>query len=143
MSVGSEDYAASLGVARSAAGTELAYARARVVNAAAAAGLMAIDGAETWGLHLPPESANRERFRQTARAVRQLGYRGKFCIHPDQVGLVNDAFAPSGDERARAERIVAAFEAARRDGVGAIAVDGSMVDRPIYEWACALLRVRG
>jgi citrate lyase subunit beta / citryl-CoA lyase len=140
VSVGSEDYAASLGVARSAEGTELAFARARVVNAAAGAGLVAIDGAETWGLHLPPESANRDRFWQTCRAVRQLGYRGKFCIHPDQVGLVNDAFAPSAAERGWAEHVVTAFEAARDQGIGAISVDGAMVDLPIYERARQLLR---
>ena len=132
VSVGSEDYAASLGVSRSPAGTELAFARGRVVNAAAAAGLVAIDGAET-------ALADRDRFWQAARAVRQLGYRGKFCIHPDQVRLVNDAFAPSAPEREWAEKVVAAFETARQQGVGAIAVDGSMVDLPIYQRACRLL----
>ena len=133
VSVGSEDYAASLGVSRSAEGTELAFARARVVNAAAGAGLVAIDGAET-GL------ADRDRFWQTCRAVRQLGYRGKFCIHPDQVRLVNDAFAPTAAERAWAEQVVAAFETARAQGIGAISVDGAMVDLPIYERARDLLR---
>ena len=133
VSVGSEDYAASLGVSRSASGAELAFARARVVNAAAAAGLVAIDGAET-------ALADRDRFWQAARAVRQLGYRGKFCIHPDQVRLVNDAFAPSGAERDWAEKVVAAFEAARDQGIGAIKVDGSMVDLPIYERARGVLR---
>jgi len=133
VSVGSEDYAASLGVSRSASGAELAFARARVVNAAAAAGLVAIDGAET-------ALADRDRFWQAARAVRQLGYRGKFCIHPDQVRLVNDAFAPSGAERDWAEKVVAAFEAARDQGIGAITVDGSMVDLPIYERARGVLR---
>ena len=133
VSVGSEDYAASLGVNRSAEGSELAFARARVVNAAAAAGLVAIDGAET-------ALADRDRFWQAARAVRQLGYRGKFCIHPDQVKLVNDAFAPTGAEREWAEKVVAAFEAARDEGVGAISLDGSMVDLPIYERARALVQ---
>jgi len=124
VSVGSEDYAASLGVSRSASGAELAFAPA---------GLVAIDGAET-------ALADRDRFWQAARAVRQLGYRGKFCIHPDQVRLVNDAFAPSGAERDWAEKVVAAFEAARDQGIGAITVDGSMVDLPIYERARGVLR---
>ena len=118
---------------RSAEGSELAFARARVVNAAAAAGLVAIDGAEA-------ALADRDRFWQAARAVRQLGYRGKFCIHPDQVKLVNDAFAPTGAEREWAEKVVAAFEAARDEGVGAISLDGSMVDLPIYERARALVQ---
>jgi citrate lyase subunit beta/citryl-CoA lyase len=73
-------------------------------------------------------------------AVRQLGFRGKFCIHPDQVKLVNDVFAPSGAERIWAEKVTDAFEAARHQGVGAITVDGSMVDLPIYERARELLR---
>ncbi len=135
VSVGSEDYAASLGVGRSSDGAELAFARARVVNAAAASGLVAIDGAES-------VLGDRDRFWQAARAARQLGYRGKFCIHPDQVRLVNDAFAPSGAERAWAETVVEAFEAARRQGIGAISVDGSMVDLPIYERARQLLQWR-
>jgi len=132
VSFGTEDYAASLGVSRSAEGSELAFARGRIVNAAAAAGLLAIDGAET-------ALKDSDRFWQTCRAVRQLGYRGKFCIHPDQVQLVNDAFAPSPAERAWAEKVVAAFEAARQEGVGAIAVDGYMVDLPVYERACAVV----
>jgi citrate lyase subunit beta/citryl-CoA lyase len=135
VSLGSEDYAASLGVSRSGDGAELAFARARVVNAAAGAGLVAIDGAET-------AFGDRDRFWQTCRAVRQLGYRGKFCIHPDQVGLVNDAFAPTAAERAWAEEVVTAFEVARHQGIGAIAVDGQMVDLPIYERARALLQWR-
>jgi citrate lyase subunit beta/citryl-CoA lyase len=133
VSVGSEDYAASLGVSRSAEATELAFARGRIVNAAAAAGLIAVDGAET-------AVRDPDRFWRVSVAVRQLGYRGKFCIHPDQVKLVNDVFAPSGAERAWAEKVVGAFEAARHQGVGAITVDGSMVDLPIYERACELLR---
>ena len=132
VSFGSEDYATSLGVSRSAEGSELAFARGRIVNAAAAAGLLAIDGAET-------ALRDSDRFWQTCRAVRQLGFRGKFCIHPDQVQLVNDAFAPSSAERAWAEKVVGAFEAARHEGVGAIAVDGCMVDLPVYERACAVV----
>jgi citrate lyase subunit beta/citryl-CoA lyase len=133
VSVGSEDYAASLGVSRTAEGSELVFARGRIVNAAAAAGLVAIDGAET-------AVRDPDRFWQVAQAVRRLGYRGKFCIHPDQVKLVNDVFAPTGGERAWAEKVVDAFEAARDEGVGAISVDGSMVDLPIYERARELLR---
>ncbi|MEW6472301.1 MAG: CoA ester lyase [Actinomycetota bacterium] len=132
VSLGSEDYAASVGVTRSAAGTELAFARGRIANAAAAAGLVAIDGAET-------VLDDRDRFWQTCRAVRQLGYRGKFCIHPGQVQLVNDAFAPTAAEREWAEKVVAAFQAARVEGIGAISVDGSMVDLPIYEHACDII----
>jgi citrate lyase subunit beta/citryl-CoA lyase len=132
VSVGSEDYAASLGVSRSAAGTELAFARGRIVNAAAGAGLLAIDGAET-------ALSDQDRFWQTCRAVRQLGYRGKFCIHPDQVKLVNDAFVPSAAEQAWAERVVRAFEAGRVQGIGAVSVDGAMVDLPIYQRALDLL----
>jgi citrate lyase subunit beta/citryl-CoA lyase len=132
VSLGAEDYAASLGIARTAEGTELGFARARIVNAAAAAGLVAIDCAET-NLRSP------DRFWQAAQAARRLGFRGKFCIHPDQVKLVNDVFAPTGTELAWAEKVTQAFEAARSEGVGAIAVDGAMVDLPIYQRACELL----
>ena len=65
--------------------------------------------------------------RDTSRA-RALGFGGKLCIHPKQVGLVNAAFRPTDDEIAWAERVVAA--AVQGDGA-AVAVDGKMVDRPV------------
>jgi citrate lyase subunit beta/citryl-CoA lyase len=60
-------------------------------------------------------------------------------VHPDQIGPVNEAYLPSVDEVSRAERIVAAFEAAEAKGEAAIQVDGQMIDYPIVYRARALL----
>ncbi|MEU5979929.1 CoA ester lyase [Streptomyces sp. NPDC047315] len=124
VSLGSEDYTAALGVPRSADGEELGHARARLANAAAAAGIGALDGPET-------NFRAADRFRVQARRARAVGLTGKFCIHPDQVALAHEEFAPTAHEVARATRVVTAYEALG-EGAGAVAVDGEMVDRPGY-----------
>jgi citrate lyase subunit beta/citryl-CoA lyase len=65
---------------------------------------------------------------QDATKARSLGFGGKLCIHPRQVGAVNAAFSPSADEIAMARRIVQAYERAQG---GAVSVDGRMVDLPV------------
>ena len=70
---------------------------------------------------------------------RRMGFQGRLCIHPDQVAAANAAYAPSAEEIARAERIVAAFEAAEASGAAAIQVDGQMVDYPVAHRARAVL----
>jgi len=71
-----------------------------------------------------------------ARAARRLGFGGKLCIHPRQVAVVNDAFAPTPDELAWAARVL---EAARAAGGAAVQVDGRMIDRPVILRAQRLL----
>jgi citrate lyase subunit beta / citryl-CoA lyase len=71
-----------------------------------------------------------EGFRAEAEAARRLGYLGKTCIHPSQVGLANAAFQPSKAEIAWSLRVVEATERAKREGIGAFLVDGRMIDAP-------------
>jgi citrate lyase subunit beta/citryl-CoA lyase len=73
--------------------------------------------------------------RKSAARARDLGFQGKFCIHPDQVAVVNEAFTPSDEDVAKAEKIVAAFEQAEAAGSAAIQVDGFFVDYPIVDQA--------
>ena len=75
-----------------------------------------------------------------ARRARQLGFAGKLCIHPRQVAVVQQAFSASPQERAWAQRVVAAAQAA---GGAAVAVDGRMVDLPVLRRAQALLQAAG
>lgn len=75
--------------------------------------------------------------------ARRLGCTGKSCIHPSQVAVVHAVFAPSAEALAAARRVVAAWEHAEREGRGAIAVDGQMVDRPYLERARAVLAQGG
>lgn len=100
----------------------LLYARSQLVLASRVAGIAApVDGVTASFDQTGPVHAD------TLRA-RALGFGAKLCIHPKQVAPVHEAFAPTADELAWAERVVAAAEAARG---GAVALDGRMVDRPV------------
>jgi citrate lyase subunit beta/citryl-CoA lyase len=77
--------------------------------------------------------------RDDCRRARALGFRGKTCIHPAQVPVVHEAFAPTGTELAWAQNVVDAFDAAEPDGAGVVLVDGQMVDRPVVDRARRLL----
>jgi citrate lyase subunit beta / citryl-CoA lyase len=132
-SMGAEDYATSLGVMRTRESLEIEYARARVANAAHAAGLVPIDCPE-------PDYQDLVHFERDILHARALGYRGKYCIHPSQVEIANRVFAPSKEQLAWAERVRDAYEAGEQQGLGAVGLDGAMVDRPIYVRALDVLR---
>lgn len=124
LAFGAEDLSADLGVARTRDIGEFATARALVALAAAAAGVSAID--TPWLDLGDPDGARGE-----AYAARQLGFTGKFVIHPSHVAAVNAAFTPDEQETERARRIVEAFDAAVADGNGIAKLDGRMIDRPV------------
>ena len=130
--LGAEDYATSLGVTRTREGAEIEYARARMANAAMAAGLIPIDCPE-------PDFRDEANFERDLRHARTLGYRGKFCIHPTQVQLANRAFSPAAAEVEWARRVVAAYQEGERQALGAVALDGKMIDRPAYVRALELI----
>jgi citrate lyase beta subunit len=120
---GGADLAADLGAEM--AWEPLLFARSRLVQAAATAGIAVVD--VPW-LALDDAAGLRD---ETARA-RRLGFTGKLAIHPAQVETINAAYVPAAAELERARRIVAAVEAA---GGGAVAVDGKMVDDPVVRSA--------
>ena len=72
----------------------------------------------------------------------RLGARGAFCVHPRQVPVLNAGFQPSPEAADRARAVVAAFEQARSAGSGVAALDGAMIDKPVYERARRLLAMR-
>ena len=78
-------------------------------------------------------------FRATIQRSRRLGFLGAACIHPSQVAILNEGYAPQADDVAHAQRVVAAYEKATAQGVGAITVDGKMIDVPVVERAQGLL----
>ena len=100
--------------------------------AAAQAGVFALDGAFA---ALDDDAG----YREEARMARQLGFIGKSCVHPRQVGLANAAFAPSAAELAMARRIVEAAQVAGASSRGAFVIDGRMIDAPFLRRAQALL----
>jgi citrate lyase subunit beta/citryl-CoA lyase len=125
---GAEDYAGALGVPPDPAA--LTWPAHQVLTCAHAYGLAC------WGLAGSIAVVDDvEGFEQTVRAGRAMGFTGSVCIHPRQVPIVNRGFSPTADERAWAARVVAADEAARAAGLGAVLLDGRMIDRPIVERA--------
>lgn len=126
---GAEDLAADLGATRTEEGREVLYARQRVVAAASAAGVDAVDT-------LCPDYEDDERLRADTRRAIEMGYDGKMAIHPRQVQVVNDAFTPDSDRIAWAERVLAAREETEN---GVFAVDGEMIDAPLVAQARQVL----
>jgi citrate lyase beta subunit len=118
---GAADYRESLRAGRQPEELELHFARSQLLLAARAAGIDAYD--TPWFEY--EDMAGLER---SARRVRQMGFDGKTAIHPKQVPVINEMFAPTPSEIARARRIIAAMEEALSQGRYVAALDGGMVE---------------
>jgi citrate lyase subunit beta/citryl-CoA lyase len=129
---GPGDYAASVRMPQRSIGTmdewdevypghRFHYAMHRIVVAARAAGLRAVDGPVA-------DHRDEEGLRESCLAARSLGFDGKWCIHPAQIETVNDVFSPTEEEVEWARKVVQAYEEANAAGRGAISVDGQMID---------------
>jgi citrate lyase subunit beta/citryl-CoA lyase len=125
---GGEDLAADLRTNRSADGVELEWTRRMMIVAARAAGVDALDTAF-------PRITDEEGLRQEVEFVKRLGYDGKSVIHPSQIPIIHDAYAPTEKEIESARKIVAAAKEAESRGLGAVSVDGRMVDLPVVRRA--------
>jgi citrate lyase beta subunit len=97
------------------------YAMQRIVVAARAAGVRVLDGPVA-------DYGDEEGLRKSCFLARSLGFDGKWCIHPAQIPVVNDAFSPTEKEVEWAQKVVAAYEEANAAGSGSVSVDGQMVD---------------
>jgi citrate lyase subunit beta / citryl-CoA lyase len=132
LTIGLEDYTADLGVVKTSTGAESLYARQRVVNAAHAAGVQAIDsvfgdvgdmeGLRAWGLH-----------------SRAMGFEGMGCVHPLQIAVIHQAFAPTQAEIEKAQKIVAAYHEAQQKGLGVVSLGSKMIDPPVVQRALKLM----
>jgi malyl-CoA/(S)-citramalyl-CoA lyase len=114
-------------------GDQWHYALARVVVAARANGLRPLDG--PYGNFNDPDG-----FRAAARRAIALGCEGKWAIHPTQVPLANELFTPTEAEVAKARRIMDAMASAAKDGKGAVALDGRLIDIASIRQAEALVK---
>jgi citrate lyase beta subunit len=97
------------------------YAMSSLVIAARAAGVRVLDGPFA-------DFRDEEGLRRACRIARALGFDGKWCIHPDQIAVVNEIFSPAETELAWARRVVNAYAAATASSLGAISLDGSLID---------------
>lgn len=122
--LGAEDLSADLRCARTKAGTEIFYARERLVCAARAAGIEAYDTPFT-------DVEDLEGLEADTRLAKSMGFTGKAVISPRHVDIVNEVFSPSQAEIQHARDVFAAIEEAKRQGKGAISLNGKMIDAPI------------
>ena len=136
ISVGNEDFAHMLGMPETIS-EALIGAMQTVQMAAREAGILA--------LGYPGSIANfsdLDAYRADIARARALGFDGGSCIHPAQVAILNEGFAPTAMEIAEAEGIIAAYDAALARGEGAVAYQGKMIDIPIADRARRTLAQR-
>jgi citrate lyase subunit beta/citryl-CoA lyase len=124
----SEDLAADLGAERAPDGAELIYCRQRFLVECVAAGVVAIDCPYTWS-----------DIEGVTRWARRLGYVARSLVDPAHAAVINGLLTPDAAEVSRAEKIVAAFEAARARGEARVELEGSLVELPTYSNAKRLL----
>jgi citrate lyase subunit beta/citryl-CoA lyase len=128
IAIGLEDYTSDLGVQRTNEGRESFYARTRLVVAAKAAGIQPIDSVFS-------DVADMETLRQSVLTSKALGFEGMGCIHPRQVPVIRQGFAPDKTEIEKSKNIVIAFETARLKGLGVVAFGSKMIDPPVVSRA--------
>ena len=127
---GPGDFSASQGVrmGRTIGGTVTTYpgdiwhyARSKIVVAARAAGIDAIDGPYA-------DFRNPDGYREEALRSATMGFVGKWAIHPSQIDLANELYSPSQEEVDRARQLETAYANAEAEGLGAVTFDGVMID---------------
>jgi citrate lyase subunit beta/citryl-CoA lyase len=136
LAIGLEDYTADLGVARTPEGKESFFARSMLVNAAKAAGIQAIDSVFS-------DVSDMDALKENVLASKALGFDGMGCIHPRQIKVIHEAFAPSEEEIEKARKIVEAFKEAEAKGLGVVAVGSKMIDPPVVKRALRIMELAG
>ncbi len=128
LTIGLEDYTADIGTQRTLDGRESFWARSQVVNAARAARVQPIDTVFS-------DVTDMEGLRQSVLEAKSLGFDGKGCIHPRQIQVIHEAFAPADSEIEKAKKIVLAFEEAEKKGLGVVSLGSKMIDPPVVKRA--------
>lgn len=128
MAIGLEDYTADIGTRRTKESAESFYARTRLVNACKAAGIQPIDSVFS-------DVGDTEGLRENVRISKSLGFEGMGCIHPRQIQVIHDNFAPEEDEIEKAKKVVKAFIEAEKKGLGVVSLGTKMIDPPVVKRA--------
>jgi citrate lyase subunit beta/citryl-CoA lyase len=131
---GGEDFTNDMGIERLADESQVAYARQTLCVTARAAHVLALDTPYF-------KLRDLDGLRANSAHAKSIGFKGKFAIHPEQIGALNECFSPSAAEIAHAERVVAAFDEAERRGRGSTSLDGWVIDVPVVKRARALLEL--
>ena len=128
LAIGLEDYTADLGTQRTAEGRETFFARSQIVNAARAAGIQPIDSVFS-------DVNDMEALKRVVLESKALGFDGMGCIHPRQIKVIHENYAPGEKEIEKAKKIVKAFYEAEKKGLGVVSVGSKMVDPPVVKRA--------
>jgi citrate lyase beta subunit len=131
--LGAVDLGAEVGLEPRPDGLELLYARSKIVLDSVAAGIRPPFDI----VHL--DFTDEEGLEDESQLARSLGFRGKACIHPAQVPVVNRVFAPSDADVEWARSVVESYERETAEGRGVFALNGAMVDLPVVERARRIL----
>lgn len=132
LAIGLEDYTADIGVARTKEGKESLFARSAVINAAKAAGIQALDSVFS-------DVNDEEGLEQSVLEAKAIGFEGKGCIHPRQIKIIHEAFAPTQSEIEYAQHVVDAFNEAKENSSGVVALGSKMIDAPVVKRAQRIL----
>lgn len=130
MSIGVDDYCLELGIEPSEEGSELYFPLSTLVTVCKAEGISPLGVVGTVAGYKDTVA-----FEQAAQRGREIGCTGAFCIHPNQVSVLNRVFSPVPEKMDWAHRAVEAFELGMKEGKAAVSLDGRMVDTPIYKQA--------
>lgn len=128
MAIGLEDYTADLGARRTNEATESFYARTRMVNACKAARIQAIDSVFS-------DVGDMDALKENVKVSKGLGFEGMGCIHPRQIKVIHESFAPETNEIDKAKKIVNAFIDATEKGLGVVSLGTKMIDPPVVKRA--------
>jgi citrate lyase subunit beta/citryl-CoA lyase len=134
LTIGLEDYTLDIGTQRTLEGKESFFARSMVVNAAKATGIQAIDTVFS-------DVADMDGLKQSILEAKSLGFEGKGCIHPRQIPVVHKGFAPTSEEIYKAQKIVEAFEEAKKKGIGVVSLGSKMIDAPVVKKAIRVIEL--
>ena len=134
LALGGEDLAVDLGCSRSREGKELLYSRQRLIIAARAAGIEAIDTPFT-------DAHDKAGLLEDALLAKSLGFSGKLAISPQHLKGIHKAFTPTGAEIEYALEVIKAMEAGLRSGIAAVSLRGKMIDKPVVEQAEKTLEI--
>lgn len=128
MAIGLEDYTADLGVHRTPEGTESLFARCQVINACKAMGIQAIDSVFS-------DVGDMQGLKENVLRSKALGFEGMGCIHPRQINVIRENFAPGDADIEKAKSIVNAFMEATEKGLGVVSLGTKMIDAPVVKRA--------
>jgi citrate lyase subunit beta / citryl-CoA lyase len=134
MAIGLEDYTADLGTSRTKEGSESFFARSMIVNAARAAGIQPIDSVFS-------DVGDTEGLKANVAASKALGFDGMGCIHPRQIAIIHEGFAPGEKEIEKAKKIVMAFDEAEKKGLGVVSLGTKMIDPPVVKRAIKTIQL--